>query len=213
MVKRLSTLVLCACLRIASGQIESNSVTVTAARTVNLQPDQASFTVTVNTPVSASPNDVIAALQGSGIGIANLVSVGPSNVLRIGDFTPPVPFMATLDWNFSVTVPFTTMKTAFAALAAVANSVKQNNKDFTGRFAFSGAGVSQAALDAARQTVLPDLIADAKNRAKQITDAAGLGLGAILSISELSTAPLLTSSTTPGFTITLAVKFALLRFN
>ena len=212
MVKRLSTLVLCACLRIASGQIESNSVTVTAARTVNLQPDQASFTVTVNTPVSASPNDVIAALQGSGIGIANLVSVGPSNVLRIGDFTP-APFMATLDWNFSVTVPFTTMKTAFATLAAVANSVKQNNKDFTGRFAFSGAGVSQAALDAARQTVLPDLIADAKNRAKQITDAAGLGLGAILSISELSTAPLLTSSTTPGFTITLAVKFALLRFN
>ena len=212
MVKRLSTLVLCACLRIASGQIESNSVTVTAARTVNLQPDQASFTVTVNTPVSASPNDVIAALQGSGIGIANLVSVGPSNVLRIGDFTP-APFMATLDWNFSVTVPFTTMKTAFATLAAVANSVKQNNKDFTGRFAFSGAGVSQAALDAARQTVLPDLIADAKNRAKQLTDAAGLGLGAILSISELSTAPLLTSSTTPGSTITLAVKFALLRFN
>lgn len=212
MVKRFSTLVLCACLRIASGQIESNSVTVTAARTVNLQPDQASFTVTVNTPVSASPNDVIAALQGSGIGIANLVSVGPSNVLRIGDFTP-APFMATLDWNFSVTVPFTTMKTAFATLAAVANSVKQNNKDFTGRFAFSGAGVSQAALDAARQTVLPDLIADAKNRAKQLTDAAGLGLGAILSISELSTAPLLTSSTTPGSTITLAVKFALLRFN
>ena len=212
MVKRLSTLVLCACLRIASGQIESNSVTVTAARTVNLQPDQASFTVTVNTPVSASPNDVIAALQGSGIGIANLVSVGPSNVLRIGDFTP-APFMATLDWNFSVTVPFTTMKTAFATLAAVANSVKQNNKDFTGRFAFSGAGVSQAALDAARQTVLPDLIADAKTRAKQLTDAAGLGLGAILSISELSTAPLLTSSTTPGSTITLAVKFALLRFN
>jgi DNA-binding MurR/RpiR family transcriptional regulator len=54
---------------LAVGQVESDTVTVTASQTVNLQPDQVLFAVSVTTPINASLDDVLAALKGSGITI------------------------------------------------------------------------------------------------------------------------------------------------
>ena len=60
---------------LAFGQLDSNSITVTASRNASLQPDQAVFAVSVQSGISASLDDVLAALQGSGITAANLSSV------------------------------------------------------------------------------------------------------------------------------------------
>lgn len=226
------TISLAACLTLAYGQT-GNSVTVTATRTLNVQPDQASFTVTVTTPTTASLNDVLAALPGTGIIAANLVSVGTSSIVSVlpPTQTPPAP---KLNWLFSVTVPFSAMKNEFSALAGLPGAVKQKNTDFAASLAFSGATASQAALDNARTQILPDLINDARTKAKQLTDAAGLGLGGITALAESGTAWINTpqfiavpsAQTVSGFvsflgalytvppppTINLAVTFTLLRF-
>src|SRR6266853_4167773 len=54
-----------------SAQTDSNSVTVTASRTTTIQADQALFNITVTSGLNTSLDDVLAALQGSGITTAN----------------------------------------------------------------------------------------------------------------------------------------------
>src|ERR1039457_2549508 len=62
---------------LAFGQIDSNAVTVTASRNANLQPDQVLFGVGVTSGLNVSLDDVVAALAGSGITVANFSSVIP----------------------------------------------------------------------------------------------------------------------------------------
>src|SRR5579872_5208933 len=59
----------------AFAQTNPNSITVTASRNTNLQPDQVVYAVTVASPLTSSRDDVVAALQGSGIGLGNFSSV------------------------------------------------------------------------------------------------------------------------------------------
>src|SRR5437879_1708715 len=60
---------------LAFAQLDSNSVTVTASRNVNLQPDQTVFSVRVDSGLNTSLDDILIALQGSGIGIGNFSGV------------------------------------------------------------------------------------------------------------------------------------------
>src|SRR5260370_16768437 len=60
---------------LAFGQLDSNSVTVTASRGASLQADQAVFGVFVNSGLNAGLDDFLAALQGSGITLATFSSV------------------------------------------------------------------------------------------------------------------------------------------
>ena len=59
----------------AFAQILPNSITVTASNNVNLQPDQAIFSVTVQSDLSVGLDDVVAAVQSAGITAANLAGV------------------------------------------------------------------------------------------------------------------------------------------
>ena len=63
------------------GQLDSNSVTVTASNSATLQPDQAVFSIVVTSGLNASLDDVVAALQGSGITSANFAGIGGLPVL------------------------------------------------------------------------------------------------------------------------------------
>src|SRR5258707_12187840 len=67
-----------------SAQTDSNSVTVTAARTTTIQADQALFSITVTSDLNTSLDDVFAALQGSGITIGNF------SVLYTSQYGSPV---------------------------------------------------------------------------------------------------------------------------
>ena len=66
---------------LAFGQLDSNSITVTASQSVNLQPDQVLFAVYVSTPLTASLDDVLAAVKGAGITSANFSGVYSSATL------------------------------------------------------------------------------------------------------------------------------------
>ncbi len=108
MVRRLVTLAVTLLASLAFGQLDPNSITVSATRSSNVQPDQAVFAVYVDAGINASLNDVLSAVQSVGITAANFSGVGspqglslttpdgrPSNVLP-----PPM-----LEWAFGLPVP------------------------------------------------------------------------------------------------------------
>src|SRR5437016_5851611 len=98
---------------LAFGQLDSNTVTVTASRTSNPQPDQAVFVVTVQSGLSTTLGDVLAALQGSGITLADFSGVGGYSSLR--SVFPIPPDLLTLpppgiEWAFRLTAPLGSTK-------------------------------------------------------------------------------------------------------
>ncbi|MGA2598472.1 MAG: hypothetical protein ABSH09_15960 [Bryobacteraceae bacterium] len=60
---------------LAFGQLDSNTVTVTASSSATLSPDQIVFNVGVSAPLNDTPDDVTSALAGSGITIAEFSQV------------------------------------------------------------------------------------------------------------------------------------------
>src|SRR5713101_5729271 len=70
-------------------QADSNSITVNASRNANLQADQAVFNVSVTSGLNASIDDVLGALQGSGITLANFTGIAtPTFSIGIITLTP-----------------------------------------------------------------------------------------------------------------------------
>ena len=54
------------------GQLDDNTLTITASRTMDVQPDQVIVGVYVNAPFDNTVDDILGALQGSGVTSANL---------------------------------------------------------------------------------------------------------------------------------------------
>ena len=161
---------------LAYGQLESDTITIQATRPVNLQtskPDQVVFTIAVNSPLTAGLDDVLAALQGSAITIANLSTLRDS-----GDGQAP------LQWWFSLTVPIDKWKATVATLAALQQSLPKNGMQL------SLVQNSQSiAPNQAQSCSTEDLIADAQAQARQVAAAAGLFVGQIIAISGASSVP------------------------
>ena len=84
---------------LAFAQSSPNSITVTASRTNNPQPDQVVFQGTVTSPLTTSRDDAIAALQGSGIGLANFSGVSTTQTYN------GKQYVTSLQWNFTLTAP------------------------------------------------------------------------------------------------------------
>src|SRR6266481_4997507 len=89
---------------LVSAQTDSNSITVVASRNTSLQADQAVFGVAVTSGLNASFEDVLGALQGSGITLASFTGVSSPlspvvfSLPVIG--TTPIALMANLQWSF-----------------------------------------------------------------------------------------------------------------
>src|SRR5437763_130092 len=105
----IAMLVLCASLAFA--QLDSNSVTVTASRNAILQPDQAVFAVQVNSGLDATLDDIIAALQGSGVGLGNFTGINTIQQFLGADRQPT----SVLQWSFTLPVPLAKMKDTLTA--------------------------------------------------------------------------------------------------
>lgn len=166
-------------------QLDSNTITATISRDLSVQADAVSITVSVTSPLNTSLDDVVAALQGSGITAANFAGVYVNTQQQLPMLT----------WNFGLLVPIAKLKDAVTALTGLQKNVAQNNKNLAVNFVVSGTQVS-AQLQQMQTCPLPDLIADARTKAQQIANAAGLVLGQILSLSSS------TSSSAPAVTNT-----------
>jgi uncharacterized protein YggE len=140
----------------AFAQLDSNSISITASRSVILQPDTASISATVTTAPDTNLDDVLAGLQGSGITASNFNRVSSAN--------------RSLAWNFSWTVPIAQMKDTLASLAALKLS-----------YSVTGVQVSEAATPVCPRS---DLIADATAQARKLAATTGLTVGRILAVSD-----------------------------
>ncbi len=167
---------------LAFGQIGSNSITVSASNNASLQPDQAVFGITVQSGVNSGLDDVLAALQGSGITIANF-----SGVTTLGQFVISNPFPTgsplTLAWTFSLPVPLTNTKTTVASLTTLEQNIAKQNNGLTLSFSIVGTQVSQQ-LAQSQTCSLTSLIATATTEAQSLASAANLTVGRILALSS-----------------------------
>ncbi|HEY6390933.1 MAG TPA: hypothetical protein VIX89_06635, partial [Bryobacteraceae bacterium] len=105
-------LALLASASLVSAQTDSNSITVTASRSFNLQADQALFSVAVSSGFNVSFEDILGALQGSGIALSNFTGVFTSQGPFILDPATglPVPAAPGLTWSFSMPAPLSKIK-------------------------------------------------------------------------------------------------------
>jgi len=189
----------------------SNSVTVTANRSTNVQPDQAVFTVEADTPLTGTLNDAVNALQGSGIASSNFTSVSTvQQYNNKGQISQTV-----LAWYFSLSVPLSDLKSTIGLLSAVQKSNGSKNNGIAISFSVSGTAVSAQAAQS-QTCSQSDLLSDARAQAQKLAAASGKGVGTVLAMSSSvntttqSSGPVASSVSSPACSLT--VKFQLTGF-
>jgi uncharacterized protein YggE len=179
----------------AFGQLDSNSITVTASRGNSPgPPDQALFGVVVTSAVDTSLDDVIALLQGTGVSAANLQALNEYTI-SIGSSGPPTE---TLNWRFSFTAPLTKNKDTIAMLSSLQQTIAKKSNGVTMSFSIQG---TQTSVQPPQTCSQSDLLTDARTQAQKLADGAGVSVGNILAMSSSTFA-----------TCSLTVKFALQRY-
>lgn len=198
MTKRILCIMFILSASLAFGQLDSNSVTVTASSNTALQPDQVIFSVSLTAPITSSLDDILAVLAGSGITQANLS--GGNELENILTGFPGVAPAPTVAWNFTLPVPFSQLKATVATLNGLQTSIAAKNNGMQLSFSVNGTQVSTQLQQS--QTCSPtNLITSARASAQNLVTTAGLRLGNVLAMS----------SPAPASGCMLTVKFQLLR--
>jgi DNA-binding FrmR family transcriptional regulator len=174
------------------GQLSGISQNVSLNSTV--QPDEAFFSVTANTTFEMNLDTLIGILQKAGISASDLAGQGiDSGYSRESRFENR--------YNFE----FTAAPSRMQEIAGKLNAIQQNLPDGVTQLQFSAnLRASQKAINDARLRLLPDLIAEARQRAEALARLSGLNLGAIESISDF-TNPYYGSFGSQGFVQTFSV--------
>lgn len=154
---------------LAFGQLDSNSLTILASRTMDLQPDQVVFSVSLTAPMEANLDDVLAALQGSGITADNLDDVNTAQRL--------------LQWTFTLPVPISKIKNTIATFTSLQQSIGRRGPAFALRFSVQDMQVSSE-LRQSQPCSISDLMADARAQAQKLVTTAGLFLGPVVALSD-----------------------------
>ena len=184
---------------LAYGQLDTNSMTVTASRTLSFPADQLAYRVSACGPLTSTLDEAVAQVRGLGLTAADFLTVGTSSF----GFGSSLIFGSTqigLCWAFNLVSPLARSKATLDALGAAVSAATKNDAGWNLSYYLTGAqssAVSQASCP------LTDLMADARVRAQKLASAAGLGLGAVLSVS----------GGTPSYSSCfLTVKFGITRF-
>jgi len=178
---------------LAFGQLDSNSISVSVSQNASLQPDQAIFAVSVQSSPTTGLDDVLAALQGSGITAASFSGLSTQGTFGAttspgGQLPPPM-----LVWTFSLPVPLANTKATVASLTTLEQTIANLNSGLTLSFSIVGTEVSQQ-LAQSQTCSLSGLIATATTQAQALAAAGSLTLGSILAMSS-STSNVISSPT------------------
>jgi hypothetical protein len=125
--------------------------------------------VTVETALTAGPDDVFAAVAGAGITANQLINVSSSS--------------NALDWTFQVTIPLENVQSTISALDQLQRMLRQNNSGPQLYYSNSGTRTSPDA-QAAAPCPFAELVADARKQAQQLASGAGLFLGPIVGVAQ-----------------------------
>lgn len=214
------TALLLACASLVFGQLETDTITIQASRSVTLTPDQVSFYITVTAAPTNSLDQIVAAISGLGITPSNLSGMYGA-----------MDNQSSLQWSFTLATPLTNISATIASLIALQQSMVKNNSGMSLTFQVQGAYVSSEAYQS-QSCSAKVLVTDAQVQAQKVAAAAGLAIGQIVAISDGSSfavAPTLafrggdfstgTWFNTAGFSsyaipsgCSLEVKFKLLRY-
>ncbi len=156
----------------AFAQVESHTLTITATRQITLAPDQVTLSLTVNAPATTTVDQVVAALASLGITSAD--------VSGLNDNLGPE-----LQWTFALAVPLSNLTPTIGALGKLQQSITQNNSGLTLTFSVNGPQVSQQ-LQQSQSCSTSDLIADAIAQAQKLASAAGMTIGPVLGMTNIS---------------------------
>jgi len=161
--------------------------------------------VSVQSPLTTGLDDVLTALQGSGITATNLwnVSGGFQQYSNVGG-------MPSLTWTFRLLVPLTNTKTIVASLNTLQQNIAKVNNGLMLSFIIEGTQVSQQ-LAQSQTCSLSALVTAATTQAQNLAAAGGLTLGSITALSGSSSTgvsdPYATSSS-----CAITVKFNVTRY-
>jgi uncharacterized protein YggE len=153
-------------------QLDTNTITIQASRSVNLTPDQIIFSVSISADSNTSLDQIVAALSNSGIAAANFAGV-----------TGGTDNQSLLQWLFTLAAPLAKMKATIASLTALQQSIARSNSGMTLAFQVQGSRVSPESIQS-QACSIADLVADAQTQAQSVAAAAGLAIGPIVAISD-----------------------------
>jgi uncharacterized protein YggE len=153
---------------LALAQLDSNTITITASRTISSAPDQVNFIVQVSTGTDANLTDALAIVRPIGLTASDLSSVDSYTTY---DSKGRANGTA-LRWSFTVNAPVSALKDPAAKLQAFAQNAQ-------------GVSISVSGSQSSSQSSCPtnDLIADARTQAQLLASAVGVTVGPILGIS------------------------------
>jgi hypothetical protein len=157
---------------LALAQLDADTLTITISSDSPLRPDRVQVGITVNAPVTATFDDVLASLQGSG--------VTPANLTYGSTFFPSPGFDPKTDWLFTLSVPFASLKDTMSTLARL-----QTASAMDIRFYIQGVQASPE-LVASNPCVFTTLASQARVQAQKVAEAAGVTVGPIVGISDQS---------------------------
>jgi uncharacterized protein YggE len=168
MMRALAALLLTAGLALA--QMDSNTITITASRSISSVPDQVSFSLQVSTGTDANLSDALAMVHSLGLTVSDLSSVGTYTTYDSKGRANGTG----LRWSFTVNAPVSSLKGTSARLQAFAQNTK-------------GVTIGISGWQSNGQCAVNDLIADARVQAQLLASAAAVSVAPILGITATPT--------------------------
>ncbi|HTM48498.1 MAG TPA: SIMPL domain-containing protein [Bryobacteraceae bacterium] len=160
---------------------QTDALSVTASKTVDLTPDEMTFSVVVLADQDTTLEQVLQVVKAAGITANNLGGVGSS---QFG----PSPNQSRLVYQFTLTTPLGKFKDTVDGFTSVRRSLLANSSNMELQTNVVAITPAEASREQARLQATPDLIADARKKADVLAKAAGLTLGPIVGISDVAPA-------------------------
>lgn len=162
---------------------QADAIAVVAGRTVDLAPGEVTFMFGVIASSDISLDQVLEATKSLELTSRHLMGVSSQ---QFG----PGPDQVRLVYQFSLTTEFSRFRETNDKLAALRRSLVVSTPAMELQTLSIAISPTEASREQARQRLVPQLIADARQRGEELAQAAGLSLGRILGLSEASTAPI-----------------------
>lgn len=160
-------------------------VTASASRTIAVPASEVLFAIYVSASLGAPLEDVLRAVEPAGVReqhLAGLSAYGVSSSFEDGSIAAP----PNLHWLFQIVKPAAEMERTASLLDELGRKLPERVSNVTYGATLSP---SQQDLDRARQSVLPDLMSEARLRAGALARAGGFTLGPILYVTDSSYSP------------------------
>lgn len=157
-------------------------IRVSVNRKVPVNPTQAKYLIAAETPADMGFQEVLTAIQRTGVSEANLIGALRYSGYGYPSLSEDAPVMY---WSFELIGPASDVETTMQRLAVTAAEVAAatNSKVKVGG-SVTEIGPSQAERERATRSVLSALFAEAKTKAEALAMAGGTRLGPITAIGE-----------------------------